>query len=101
MSYAGGLNNKMDTATEIGRNPVGQHQIRPKYGHEQADAGRECRIRLARPNPQARTTGIYSFSLTTSRIGNLTYYPVVEDPSLAICDDCSYILSGVLPVFTI
>ena len=32
------------------------------YGDEQADVGRDCRIRLARPNSQARTgTGKYSF----------------------------------------
>ena len=30
----------------------------------QAEAGRDCRFRFARPNSQARTgTGIYSFSL--------------------------------------
>ena len=44
--------------------------------NEQADAGRDCRTRLARQNSQARTgTGKYLFSLlqlTTSRIGNLT-----------------------------
>ena len=32
--------------------------------NEQADAGRDCRTRLARPNSQARAgTGKYSFSL--------------------------------------
>ena len=40
------------------------HQIQPEYGDERADAGRDCRTRLARPNSQARTgTGKYSFSL--------------------------------------
>ena len=35
-----------------------------EYGDEQADAGRNCRTRLARPNSQARTeTGEYSISL--------------------------------------
>ena len=54
----------MDTAAELGRNPVSKHQIQPEYGDEQADAGRDGRIRLARPNSQARTgTGEYSFSL--------------------------------------
>ena len=66
----------MDAAAEIGRNPVSKHHIQPEYGDEQADAGRDCRTRLARPNSQARTeTGKYSFfllQLTTSRIGNLT-----------------------------
>ena len=41
-----------------------EHQIQPEYGDEQADAGRDCRSRLARPNSQARTgTGKYIFSL--------------------------------------
>ena len=66
----------MDAAAELGRNPVSKHQIQPEYGDEQADAGRNCRNRLARPNSQARTRiGEYLFfpvQLTTSRIGNLT-----------------------------
>ena len=45
--------------------------------NEQADAGRDDRMRLARPNSQARTgTGreifVFPIQLTTSRIGNLT-----------------------------
>ena len=51
-------------AAELGRNLVSKHQIQSEYGHEQADAGRDCRTRLARPNSQARTrTGKYQFSL--------------------------------------
>ena len=43
---------------------VSEHQIHPEYGDEQADAGRDCRTRLARSNSQARTgTGKYSLSL--------------------------------------
>ena len=42
------------TAAEIGRNPVSKHQIQPEYGDEQADAGRDCRTCLARPNSQAQ-----------------------------------------------
>ena len=58
------LNKYVDVAAELGRNPVSKHQIQPEYGDEQADAGRDCRTRLARPNSQARTrTGKYSFSL--------------------------------------
>ena len=57
----------MDAAAELGRNPTSKHQIQPEYGDEQADAGRDCRTRLARPNPQARTgTGKYYFSLFSS-----------------------------------
>ena len=38
--------------------------VQPEYRDEQADAGRDCRTRLARPNLQVRTrTGKYSFSL--------------------------------------
>ena len=45
----------MDATAELGRNPVSKHEIQPDYGDEQADAGRDCRTRLARPNSQART----------------------------------------------
>ena len=66
----------MDAVEELGWNPVSKHHIQAEYGDEQADAGRDCRTRLARSNSQARTrTGKYSFfpvQLTTSRIGNLT-----------------------------
>ena len=54
----------MDAAAELERNPVSKHQIQPEDGNEQADTGRDCRTRLARPNSQARTgTGNNSFSL--------------------------------------
>ena len=63
MAY-GGLNEYMDAAAELGRNPLSKHQIQPEYGDEQSDTGRDCRNRLARPNAQARTrTKEYSFSL--------------------------------------
>ena len=65
----------LDAAAELGWNPVSKHQIQPEYGDEEADAERDCRTRLARPNSQARTgTGDYfsPVQLTTSRIGNLT-----------------------------
>ena len=65
MAY-GDLNKQMGAAAEIGRNPVSKHHIQPEYGDEQADAGRDCRTRLARPNSQARTgTGKYKLSLFT------------------------------------
>ena len=51
-------------AAELGRFPLSKHQIQPEYGDEQADAGQNCRTRLARPNSQARTrTRKYLFSL--------------------------------------
>ena len=37
-------------AEEIGRNPVSNQQVTPEYGDEQADVGRDCRTRHARPN---------------------------------------------------
>ena len=40
----------MDAATELGKNPVTKHQIQPENGDEQADAVRDFRTRLARPN---------------------------------------------------
>ena len=40
----------MDAAAELGKNPVSKHQIQPEYGDEQANTGRDCQTRLARPN---------------------------------------------------
>ena len=57
------------------------HQTQPEHRDEQADAGRDCRTRLARPNSQAQTR--IPVQLTTSRIGNLTWLIL----TLAICDD--------------
>ena len=37
------LNKYMDATAELESNPVGEHQIHPKYGDEQADAERDCR----------------------------------------------------------
>ena len=63
MAY-GGLNKYIDAAAELGRNPASKHHIQPEDGDEQADAGRDCRTRLARPNSQARTgTGKKTFPL--------------------------------------
>ena len=54
----------MDAAAELWKNPVSKHQIQPEYGDKQAEAGRDYRTRLARPNSQARTgTGKNSLSL--------------------------------------
>ena len=76
----------MDSAAELGRNPVSKHQIQPEHGDEQTDAGRNCRNRLARPNSQARTgTGKTIFpcsQLIMGRIGNLARLIL----TLAICD---------------
>ena len=66
----------MDAAAELRRNPVSKHYIQPEYGAEQADAGRDCQTRLAKPNSQARRnadreTFIFPAQLSTCRIGNL------------------------------
>ena len=51
----------MDAAAELERNPASKREIQSEYGDEQADAGRNCRTRLGRPNSQARTrTGKYA-----------------------------------------
>ena len=53
MAY-GGLKKEMDATVELGRNSVSKHQF-SLIGGEQADAGRDCRTSIARPNSQART----------------------------------------------
>ena len=73
----------MDAAAELERNPVSKHQIQSEYGDEQADAGRDCRTRLARPNSQARTwIGKYYVSLF-SWLGDLNLTRLVH--TLVIC----------------
>ena len=73
MAY-GGLNKEMDAAAELGRNPASNHQIQPECRDEQADAGRDCRTRLARPNVLGangdREKFMFPVQLITSRIGN-------------------------------
>ena len=77
MAYVG-LNKEMDAAAELGRNLVSERQIQPGYGDEQADAERDCRTNLARPNSQVRTeTGKYFFFLFSSRRAGLTMSKVL------------------------
>ena len=60
----GGSNKSMDATVKIGRNAVSKHHIQPEYGDGQANTGRDCRTRLARPSSQAPTgTGKYSFTV--------------------------------------
>ena len=40
-----------------------KHHIQPEYGDEQADVGRDCRTRLARPNSQARVSEYVWFNI--------------------------------------
>ena len=70
MAY-GGLNLFMDAAAELGRNPVSKHDIQSKYGDEQADAGRDCRTRLAR-----RTQGNIHFPCSADHVQDWQPYPV-------------------------
>ena len=77
----------MDAAAELGRNPVSKHQIQPEYGDEQADAGRDCRARLARP----KFSGVNAdkemiiFPCSADYVQDWRPYPV--DPySCYICD---------------
>ena len=82
-------NKYVGAATEIGRNPVvSKHQLQPEYGEEQADAGRDYRICLARSNSRAQTgTGKYSFSLFSwPRVG-LATLPGWSILLPIICDD--------------
>ena len=56
----------------------------------QADAGRDGRTRLARPNSQARTgTGKYIFSRSADHEQDCQPHPV--DPHSAVSDDHAYI----------
>ena len=86
------LNIIMGAAAEMGRNPVCKHQIQPEYEDEQADAGRDCRTRLARPKFSGanadREICIFPVQLTTCRIGNLTR--LIH--TLARCDNHTCIL---------
>ena len=86
----------MDAAAEIGRNPISKHRIQPEYGDEHVDAGQDCRIRLARPNSQARTgTGKYSFSLF-SAYHKQDWQPYQVDLYSAIFDYTYIILYAIL-----
>ena len=70
----------MDAAAELGTNSVSKHQSQPEYEDEQADAGRDCRTRLARPNSQARTrTGNIHFPCSADYDQDWQPYPV--DPT--------------------
>ena len=64
-----------------------QHQIRPEYGDEQADAGRDCRTRLAKPNSRRRERGQGNihFLCSANHVQDWQPYPV--DPySCYMCD---------------
>ena len=78
----------MDAAAEVGRNPVNKHKIQPEYGDEQADAGRDSRTRLARPNSQARTgtQGSIHFTCSADHVQDWQLYPIDAYSSCYIFD---------------
>ena len=85
MAY-GGLN-KWTPPRKSGGIPRVSIRFSLSIENEQADAGRDGRPRLARPNYQGangdREIFIFPVQLTTSRIGNLPRLIY----TLAICDD--------------
>ena len=78
----------MDAAAELKRNPVSKHQIQLEYGDEQADAGRDCRTRLARPNSQARECRQENMIFSRSADHHVQdWQPYLVDPySSCMCD---------------
>ena len=87
------------TAAELGRNPViSKHHIHPEYGDVQADAGRDCRTCLARPNSQARTErgqGNIHFPCSADHKQDRRNLTRLIHTTLAICM-CDHILYFVL-----
>ena len=80
----------MGAAAEPGRNPVSKHQIQSEYGDEQADAGRNCRTRLARPIlRRERGQGAFHFPCSADHEHDWQPYPV--DPySCYMCHNTYY-----------
>ena len=71
------INEQMDAAAELGRNPVSKHQIQPGYGDEQADAGREF--------SGTNADRVFFFSCSADHVQDWQPYPV--DPySCYMCD---------------
>ena len=97
------INEWMDAVAELGRNPVSKHQIQPEHGDEQADAGRDCRTRPARPYSQARTrTGKYWFSCSADHVQDWQPYPVGPH-SCYMCDHtyiCGSPMLSTCPLYT-
>ena len=85
----------MDAAVDIGRNPVGKHQIRSEcVENGQADTRRDGQTCLAKPHSQART-GMRIFfpvQLTMNRIGKLTRL---------ICSLCYNVMTTHRPIYTL
>ena len=89
MAY-GDLNKYMDAVADLGRNPVSKNPIQSEYGDEHADAGGDCRTRLAGPSSRVQTgTGKYLFPCSDDhkQDWHLTWLIL----TLAIRDDHTYI----------
>ena len=95
----------MDAAAELGRNPeVSKHQIQPEYGDEQADAGRNCRTRLAiRPNSQARIMRTVMYSCSPFQLTVQDWQPYPVDP--CFCCMCyhstCFVINRAKHIFTV
>ena len=75
--YSAALNTIMEAAAESGRNRVCEHQIQPEYGDEQADAGRDCRTRLAdQILRRERGQGNIHFPCSADHVQDWQPYPV-------------------------
>ena len=67
----------MDAAAELGRNPVGKHQIQAEYGDEQDHAGWDYLTRLARPTlRRERGQGNIHFPCSADHEQDWQPYPV-------------------------
>ena len=77
MAY-GGLNKYVDAAVEIGRDSVSTRS-RLSIENEQADAVRDCRIHLARPNIRhERGQGNVNFSCSADHVQDWQPYQQVD-----------------------
>ena len=75
----------MDAAAKLGKNPASKHQIQPEHGDEQADARRDCRTRLTRPNSQReRGQGRINFPCSADHEQDWQPYPVGPYPWLYV-----------------
>ena len=87
----------MDATAELGRNSVSKHQIQPEYGDEQADAGRDGTVEpVSRDQILRRERGQKNIHFPCSGDHEQDWQPYPVDPSLAICDEHTYIHPPVL-----
>ena len=82
----------MEAAAELGRKPVSKHQIQPEYGDERAQAGRDCRTRLARPLYSQRERGQGNIRFPCSADHKQDWQPYSVDPYSCYMCDHTYII---------